>query len=102
VGEHLGDVHAGLTVFLKGEGTGEEGIDVVGLVDFDAAREGLASVFLEGGFGVEQVHLAGAAVLDELNDGFGFAGKVLAVEEAGEGERAEAEGGSFEELAASE
>jgi len=37
-----------------------------------------------------------------LDDGFGFAGEVLAVEEAGEGERAEAEGGSFEELAASE
>jgi len=37
-----------------------------------------------------------------LDDGFCFAGEVLAVEEAGEGKRAEAEGGSFEELAASE
>ena len=53
VGEHLGDVHAALAVFLEREGTGEEGVDVVGLVDFDAAGEGFAGEFVEDGFGIE-------------------------------------------------
>jgi hypothetical protein len=62
----------------------------------------LARVFQKSRFGVEQVHLAGAAVLDELDNRFGFAGEVLAVNEARQGERAEAESGALEELPTSE
>jgi hypothetical protein len=102
VGEHLGDVHAGLPVFFEGEGAGKERVDVVRLVNLDPARQGLARVFQKSRFGVEQVHLAGAAVLDELDNRFGFAGEVLAVNEARQGERAEAESGALEELPTSE
>jgi len=62
--------------FFEGEGTGEERVDVVGLMDLDAAGERLAGQFLEDGLGVEEVHLAGAAVLDKLDDGFGFGGEM--------------------------
>lgn len=89
-----------MTVLLEFEGTGEKGVDVIGLMDFNAAGKGLAGVLLEHRFGIEQVHLAGAAILDELDDGLGFGGEVLAVEKAGEGERAEAQCAAFKELAA--
>ena len=55
-------------------------------MDFDAARQGLPGPLLEEGFGVEQVHLARPAVLDELNDGFRLCRKMLAVQKAGKGD----------------
>ena len=113
VGEHLRDVHAALAIFLEFEGGGEEGVDVIGLVDFDAAGEGFAGHFVKEGLGIEEIHLAGAAVLDELDDGFGLGGEMDGagvqiridggrggLEEAGEGDAAEAKGRALEELAA--
>lgn len=109
VREHLGDVHAALAVLLEREGTGEKRVDVVGLMDFDAARERFAREFLEDRFRVEEVHLAGPAVLDELNDGFSFGGKVGwagleiihggGLQHVGKHDGAETESGAFEELA---
>ena len=44
-------------------------------MDLDAVGVGLAGAFGQFGLGIEQVHLAGTAILDELDDGFGRAGK---------------------------
>jgi len=45
-------------------------------VDLDPVWMGLAGVFGEQGFRIEQIHLAGTAVLDQLDDGFCPTGKV--------------------------
>ena len=73
---------------------------------------------LEGGLGIEQVHLAGAAVHEEMDDGLGFAGEVrglglqieggrcgaggeeVAIEDGGEGGAVKAIDESREEVAA--
>ena len=80
-------------------------------MDLDATGQGLAGHFFEVWLGVEQVHLAGSAILDELDDGFGFGGKVdgpglevigrAGTQQVSQHETAKAQGGAFEDPAAS-
>ena len=63
----------------EGEDAAHEGADVVGALVadlFDVARERFALKPVEFGFGIEQVHLAGASVLEEMDDGLGFGRKM--------------------------
>ena len=113
VWQHLRDIHAALAVLTEFERARQERIDVVGLVDFDAAGKRLPGQPREHRLGIEQVHLAGTAVLHQLNDGLGLGGEVRAagfeivvsgrsVQEIGEDEVTEAEAGSLEQLTAGE
>ena len=86
VWEHLGDVHAALAILPEFERAGKKSIDVIRLMNFDAAGKGLPGPLLEEGFGVEEVHLARSPILDELNDGFRLGRKMLTVQKAGKGD----------------
>ena len=48
------------------------------LMDLDAIGMRLTGASRQFGLGIEQIHLAGAAVLNQLNDRLGFGGKVRA------------------------
>ena len=76
VRQGLRNVHPALPPLLKFEGRREQCVCVAGLVNLYAVWMGLAGVFGEQGFGIEQIHLAGTAVLDQLYNGFRSSGKV--------------------------
>ena len=110
-GEEVGHFETGLAVGGGGPGGGHDIAVVIEGGAFEGAGHGLTVAFFEEGFGVKGIDMGDAAGHVEEDDGFGF-GEVMeggegggrgggggGVEEAGEGEGAEALGGEFEELA---
>ena len=71
VRHHVGQLDTGLAVPLELEGRGHEAARFVDELDGagQIPSRRLARVTLQGGLGIEQVHLAGSAVHEELNDG---------------------------------
>src|SRR5262249_9754567 len=68
-------LHSALAVLFELEGASQNVSGLFVEMDFEiAARVGLAVPFRQLGFGIEQVHLAGTAVLKQTDDGFRFAG----------------------------
>ena len=57
-------------------GDGEQDILIAGLMDLDAVGMRLARALRQLGLGIEQIHLARAAVLHKLDYGFRFGGKM--------------------------
>src|SRR5262249_59531034 len=95
---------------VKLERAGEQLVGVALLVDFNALRRGLPAALLQFRLGVEEVHLARAAVLHEMDHRPGAGGEVAAArpevlrgdlrgrqavlgEEAGQGQPADARTG---------
>src|SRR5262249_35002205 len=105
-------VHAALAVFAEFELTRKQDVRVVGLMNLDAIGVRLAREPCQFRLGVEQVHLAGSAVLHELNDGFGLRRKMRTpglevamyggrgTEKIGEYDAAETKTGSFQQSTA--
>ena len=59
--------HAALAMPAELERAGQQHVGIVGLMDLDPVRVRLSGPLRQLGLGIEQVHLAGAAVLDELD-----------------------------------
>ena len=72
VRQRLGNIHAALPVFFEFKLSWKQNIRVVRLMDLDAVRVGLACKPRQLRLGIEQIHLAGSAVLHKLNDRFGL------------------------------
>ena len=114
-GEQFGDFHTGPAVALELPGTAPHGrlgeIDAVGLEALGhLRRDGLAAVFGELGLGIEGVHVADAAVHEQVDDGFGarrkmrrFGGQRIVraggFEHSGQGQSAESASGLDQQFA---
>ena len=68
----LRHLHAGLAVALELERRGHHHADLAGELDLaeDVAARRFPRVFLERGLGVEQIHLAGSAIHEQVDDRF--------------------------------
>ena len=69
VWKRLAQLNAALSVLAELERAGHQHVGIVGLMDFDPVGVRLARPFRQLGLGIEQVHLAGAANLHELDHG---------------------------------
>ena len=70
VGQCLAQLDAALPVLAELEWAGQQHVGVIGLVDFDPVGVRLARPFRQLGLGIEQVHLAGTAILHKLDHSF--------------------------------
>ena len=78
VRQRVGNVHPRLPVLVEFERRRQQKILIARLVDLDAIGMRLTGAPRQFGLGIEQIHLARTAVLNELNDRLGFGGKVRA------------------------
>ena len=86
VRQQFGEFHPGLAVLLKLERRFQKFAGLFVEMDFQVlVRIILAVPPREFGFGIEQIHLARSAVLEETNDGLGFGRMVWGT--GGEGSR---------------
>ena len=76
VRHHFRQLHAALAVTLEFERHPQQLIRITHLKRFDAAGNRLPLAFLQLRLAFKQVHLAGPAVLHELNYGAGASGEV--------------------------
>ncbi len=74
--QHFGDVHAALSVLAELECGSEQFVLVVRLMDLDSIGVRLPGALGEFRLRVEEVHLARAAVLHELNNGLCLRGEM--------------------------
>ena len=74
VRQHVGDFHAAFAAAGEAVGRRHQAANFVGELDLidDIARRRRAGVLLQHRLAVEQVNLAGAAVHEEVDDGFRF------------------------------
>src|SRR6266496_285100 len=67
MGKHLRDFHAAFPMSAKFKRTWQQYIVIVRLMNFDAVWMRLAAPLGQFRFRIEQVHLAGAAILHQLD-----------------------------------
>src|SRR5262245_19177727 len=116
--QYLGQLHAGLAALDELEWAAQDFVGVAHLIQLNATRNRLAGPLLKFRFGIEQVDLAGTAILHEVDHGPGRRRKVsrarlkilrkragaglFFMQQTGESEAADAETGAFQESAAVE
>src|SRR5204863_4823339 len=69
-------IHSTLSIFSESELGRKKDIGIVRLVDLDAIRMRFTCEPGQLRLGIEKVHLAGSAVLNELDHGLCFSGKL--------------------------
>jgi hypothetical protein len=124
VREEFADIHPGLAVFPEGPRTSEQFETCVrSIVELEVAFEFLSVAPGEFGFGVEQVHMAWAALHEQGDHGLGawldagqfwedvmletgavdgFGEEPFVAQESEEAERTETEGASSDEMSSAE
>ncbi len=78
----FGNLHAAFAMAAEFKLTRKQNVMIVGLMDLHAVRMRLAAALRQFRLGVEQIHLAGTAILHQLDDGFGRAGEMALAEAA--------------------
>src|SRR5262245_49595163 len=76
MGKHFRDFYSRFSITPEFKGTSQQNIVVVGLMNLHPIRMRLAVSLGQFWFWIEQIHLAGAAVLDQLDHGFCRTGEV--------------------------